>query len=150
MKVLLEQDVKGTGKQGQIVEVSDGYARNFLLPRKLASPADAASINAANIRKSAAQHKKFQAGVQAREQAKELAGVLVRVSAKVGENGKLFGSITSKEIAAALKAQHGIEVDRKKIMLKEPIREVGTQQISARLAEGADAAFTVEVVPGEQ
>lgn len=146
MKVLLEQDVKGTGKQGQIVEVNDGYARNFLLPRKLASPADAASINAANIRKSAAQHKKFQAGVSAREQAKALAGVIVRVQAKVGENGKLFGAITSKEIAAALEAQFGVAVDRKKIMLSEPIRAVGSQPVTARLFEGTDATFTVEVV----
>lgn len=145
MKVLLEQDVKGTGQKGQIVEVSDGYARNFLLPRKLASPADAASINAANIRKSAAQHKKFQAGVDAREQAKKLEGITVSVQAKVGENGKLFGSITAKEIASALESQAGITVDRKKIMLKEPIREAGTQQVSVRLFEGTDATFTVEV-----
>lgn len=146
MKVLLEQDIKGTGKQGQIVEVNDGYARNFLLPRKLASPADAASINAANIRKSAAQHKKFQAGVTAREQAKALAGVVVRVSAKVGENGKLFGAITSKEISAALESQYGVTIDRKKISLGEPIRAIGQQTVTARLFEGTDATFTVEVV----
>ncbi|MDL2218553.1 50S ribosomal protein L9, partial [Christensenellaceae bacterium OttesenSCG-928-M15] len=146
MKVLLEQDVKGTGKQGQIVEVSDGYARNFLLPRKLASPADAASINAANIRKSAAQHKKFQAGVNAREQAKKLEGQKVVIAVRVGENGKLFGAVTSKEIAAALKEQHGLEVDRKKIMLAEPIRAAGTQNVTVRLFEGTDATFIVEVV----
>lgn len=146
MKVLLEQDVKGTGKQGQIVEVSDGYARNFLLPRKLASPADAASINAANIRKSAAQHKRFQAGVEAREQAKKLSGAIVRISARVGENGKLFGAVTSKEIAAALKEQRGIDVDRKKIMLAEPIRAIGEQDVTVRLFEGTDATFKVEVV----
>lgn len=146
MKVLLEQDVKGTGKQGEIVEVSDGYARNFLLPRKLASPADAASINAANIKKSAAQHRKFQAGVSAREQAKALAGVVVKVPAKVGENGKLFGSITSKEIAAALETQQGMAIDRKKIMLAEPIKGLGSQQVTARLFEGVDATFTVEVI----
>jgi len=149
MKVLLEQDVKGTGKQGDIVEVSDGYARNFLLPRKLASPADAASINAANIRKSAAQHRKFQAGVSAREQAKALSGVTVKVRAKVGENGKLFGSITSKEIAAALNEQFGADIDRKKIMLSEPIKTLGAQKVTARLFEGVDAVFTVEVVEGE-
>ena len=145
MKVLLEQDVKGTGVKGQIVEVSDGYARNFLLPRKLAAPADAASINAANIKKSAAQHKKFQAGVQAREQAKKLTGAVVKVSARVGENGKLFGAITSKEIAAALKEQHEIEIDKKKIMLQEPIRTTGSQNVTVRLFEGTDATFTVEV-----
>ena len=126
MKVLLEQDVKGTGKQGQIVEVSDGYARNFLLPRKLATPADAASINAANIKKSAAQHKKFQEGVQARELAKQLSAITVKISAKVGENGKLFGSITAKEISAALEAQHKIVIDRKKIELSDPIKALGS------------------------
>lgn len=146
MKVLLEQDVKGTGKQGQIVEVSDGYARNFLLPRKLASPADAASINAANIRKSAAQHKRFQAGVQARDHAKSLDGAKVKIKARVGENGKLFGAVTSKEIAAALEEQHGVSVDKKKINLAEPIRTVGAQEVTARLFEGVDARFTVEVI----
>ncbi len=145
MKVLLEQDVKGTGKQGQIVEVSDGYARNFLLPRKLATPADAASINAANIAKSAAQHKKFQAGVAAREKAKALDGKVVKITARVGENGKLFGAITAKEIAAGLQAQYGIELDRKRIALAEPIKALGTTQVTAKLFEGADAKFTVEV-----
>lgn len=145
MKVLLEQDVKGTGKQGQIVEVSDGYARNFLLPRKLATPADAASINAANIKKSAAQHKKFQEGVQARELAKKLASVTVKITAKVGENGKLFGSITAKEVSAALEAQHGIVIDRKKIELSEPIKALGSVSVKAHLYENTDAAFTVEV-----
>lgn len=147
MKVLLEQDVKGTGKQGQIVEVSDGYARNYLLPHKLASPADAASINAANIKKAAAQHRKFQAGVEARELAKKLSALTVQVKVKVGENGKIFGSVTSKEIAAALESQHGIAVDRKKILLDEPIKAVGECSVKARLFEGTDAAFKVEVLP---
>ncbi|MEL7603249.1 MAG: 50S ribosomal protein L9 [Bacillota bacterium] len=147
MKVLLEQDVKGTGKQGQIVEVSDGYARNYLLPHKLASPADAASINAANIKKAAAQHRKFQAGVEARDLAKKLSALTVQVKVKVGENGKIFGSVTSKEIAAALESQHGIAVDRKKILLDEPIKTVGECSVKARLFEGTDATFKVEVIP---
>lgn len=146
MKVLLEQDVKGTGKQGQIVEVSDGYARNFLLPRKLATPADAASINAANIKKSAAQHKKFQEGVKARELAKQLSTLSVKIPAKVGENGKLFGSITAKEVAAALEAQHNIVIDRKKIELSDPIKALGSFKVKAHLYENTDATFAVEVV----
>ena len=98
MKVLLEQDVKGAGKKGEVVEVSDGYARNFLLPRKLATPADAAAINAANISKSAAAHRKFQAGTAARDAAKQLEGAVLTVSAKVGENGRIaytvqYGSV---------------------------------------------------------
>ncbi len=146
MKVLLEQDVKGTGKAGEIVEVSDGYARNFLLPRKLAVPADAASINAANIRKSAAQHRKFQEGVQARELAKKIAGLKVQVRARVGESGKLFGAVTAKEIAAALEEQYGFKLDKKKILLDEPIRSVSVQEVTARVYENTDAKFTVEVV----
>ncbi len=147
MKVLLEQDVKGTGKKGQIVEVSDGYARNYLLPHKLASPADAASINAANIKKAAAQHRKFQAGVEARELAKRISALTVQVKVKVGENGKIFGSVTSKEIAAALESQHGVSIDRKKIMLDEPIKTVGECSVKAKLFEGTDATFKVEVLP---
>ncbi len=149
MKVLLEQDVKGTGKKGQIVEVSDGYGRNFLLPRKLASPADAASINAANIRKSAAQHKKFQEGLEARELAQRLSGLSVVVKAKVGEHKKLFGSIGAKEISAALLAQHGIEVDRKKLTLGEPIKSLGKRSIGAKLFPGSEASFSVDVVAEE-
>ena len=135
MKLLLEQDVKGTGKKGEIVEVSDGYARNFLLPRKLATPADAQSINAASIQKSAAAHRKFQAGVAARELAKQLDGAVVTVKAKVGENGHLFGAITGKEIAAALKEQKKVEVDKKKIALSDPIRALGEYNVRVSIYE---------------
>ena len=145
MKLLLEQDVKGTGKKGEIVNVSDGYARNFLLPRKLASPADAASVNAANISKSAAAHRKFQAGVAARDLAKQLDGAVVTVSAKVGENGRLFGAVTGKEIAAALEAQKGIRVDKKKIALAEPIRAAGEYVAKISLFENTFANITVTV-----
>lgn len=144
MKVLLGQDVKGTGKKGEIVEVSDGYARNFLLPRKLATPADAASINAAQIQKSAAQHRKFTAGIRAREQAQKLEGASVRVRAKVGENGKLFGTVSGKEIAQALAEQKGIEVDKKKISV-DVIRTTGTYTAKASLFENVSATFTVIV-----
>ena len=135
MKLLLEQDVKGTGKKGEIVDVSDGYARNFLLPRKLATPADAQSVNAASIQKSAAAHRKFQAGVAARELAKQLDGAVVTVKAKVGENGHLFGAITGKEIAAALKEQKKVEVDKKKIALSDPIRALGEYNVRVSIYE---------------
>ena len=145
MKVLLEQDVKGTGKKGEIVNVSDGYARNFLLPRKLATPADAAAVNAANISKSAAAHRKFQAGVAARDVAKQLEGAVLTVSANVGDNGKLFGTITGKEIAAALKEQKGIEVDKKKIALSEPIRSTGEFTAKVSLFENTSAVIAIVV-----
>jgi large subunit ribosomal protein L9 len=145
MKVLLEQDVKGTGKKGEIVDVSDGYARNFLLPRKLATPADAQAINAASISKSAAAHKKFQAGVAARELAKQLEGVVITVKAKVGENGHLFGSITGKEIAAALMEQKQVEVDKKKISLPDPIRALGEYTIRISVYENTFSNIKVIV-----
>ena len=145
MKVLLEQDVKGTGKKGEIVDVSDGYARNYLLPRKLAAPADAQAVNAASIQKSAAAHRKFQAGVAARDMAKQLEGVVVTVRAKVGENGRLFGAITVKEIAAALKEQKQVEIDKKKIGLAEPIRALGEYTVRVSLFENTFAAVKVVV-----
>jgi large subunit ribosomal protein L9 len=145
MKLLLEQDVKGTGKKGEIVDVSDGYARNFLLPRKLATPADAQAVNAANISKSAAAHKKFQAGVAARELAKQLEGAVVTVKAKVGENGHLFGSITGKEVAAAIAEQKNVEIDKKKVALAEPIRSLGEYTIRVSLYENTFAQVKVVV-----
>ena len=145
MKLLLEQDVKGTGKKGEIVEVSDGYARNFLLPRKLATPADAQAVNAANISKSAAAHKKFQAGVAARELAKQLEGAVITVKAKVGENGHLFGSITGKEIAAAIAEQKHVEIDKKKVALPDPIRALGEYSIRVSLYENTFALVKVIV-----
>ena len=145
MKVLLEQDVKGTGKKGEIVTVSDGYARNFLLPRKLATPADAAAVNAASIQKSAAAHKKFAAGVAARDSAKQLDGKIVTITANVGENGKLFGTVGGKEIAAAIAEQLGVTIDKKKIALTEPIRATGEYQAKVSLFENTSALVRVIV-----
>lgn len=145
MKVLLGQDVKGTGKKGEVVEVSDGYARNFLLPRKLATPADAAAINAASISKSAAAHRKFQAGVEARDMAKQLEGTVVTIGAKVGENGKLFGAIGGKEIAAAIASQQGTQVDKKKISLPDPIKATGEYTVRVSLYENTFANVKVIV-----
>ena len=143
MKVLLLEDVKGSGKKVEVIEVSDGYARNFLLPRKMAEPADAQAINAANIKKSAAQHRKFTAGVKAREQAQALDGAVVHVKARVGENGKMFGTVSGKEVAAALSEQKGVEVDRKKISI-DAIRALGEYTAKLSLFEGVSA--TVKVI----
>ena len=146
MKVVLEQDVKGTGKKGEVVNVSDGYARNFLLPRKMASPADSSAVNAMNIQKSAAQHRKFEAGVKARELAKKLDNAVVRVYVRVGENGKMFGTVSGKEIAAALKEQKGVDVDKKKIAV-DPIRALGEYPAKLSLFEGI--SVTVKVIVEE-
>ena len=145
MKVLLDQDVKGTGKKGDVVDVSDGYARNFLFPRKLATPADAAAVNAANIKKSAAAHKKFTEGVAAREQAKALDGKLVTIPVRVGENGKLFGTVSGKEVAAAMSEQLGITIDKKKIALSDAIRSTGEYSAKISLYEGVSANVKVIV-----
>ena len=146
MKVLLLEDVKGSGKKGEVINVSDGYARNYLLPRKMAEPADAQAINAANIQKSAAQHRKFTAGIKARETAQALEGHSIHVKARVGENGKLFGTVSGKEIAAALKEQKGVDVDKKKISV-DPIRALGEYTAKISLFEGI--SVTVKVIVEE-
>ncbi len=143
MKVLLDQDIKGTGKKGDIVDVSDGYARNFLFPRRLATPADAAAVNAANIKKSAAAHRKFTEGVAARELAKSLDGKQVTIPVRVGENGKMFGTVSGKEVAAALAEQLGTTVDKKKISLSDAIRSTGEYTAKISLFEGVSANVRV-------
>ena len=145
MKVLLEQDVKGTGKKGDVVNVSDGYARNFLFPKKLAAPADSSAINAAAIQKSAAAHRKFEAGVKAREDAKKLDGTVVTINAKVGDGGKLFGAVTGKEVAAALKEQKSFEIDKKKIALSDTIKTTGEYTARITLFENTFAEIKIIV-----
>lgn len=125
MKIMLKQDVHGTGKAGDIVTVSDGYASNFLIPRGLAVPADAGTINAANIRKQAAKHRVEVQRKNAQALAADMSKLSVKVYCKAGENGRLFGAVTGKEIAAALKEQFDITVDKKKIRIDEPIKAVG-------------------------
>ena len=144
MKVLLLKDVHGTGKTGEIVNVSDGYARNFLFPRVL-RPKRRTVINAANIKKTQ-EHKKEVQRQKAAALANEMSGLSVKVYAKAGENGRLFGSVTSKEISEALKAQYDIDVDKKKIYLSEPIRTTGIITVSAHMYEQTDAHFKVEVL----
>lgn len=147
MKVVLEQDVKGTGKKGEVVNVSDGYARNFLLPRKMASLADSSAVNAMNIQKSAAQHRKFEAGVKARELAKKLDNAMVKVPVRVGENGKMFGTVSGKEVAAAIEAQLGLTVDKKKISL-DTVRSTG--EYVAKLSLFEEVKANLKVIVEEQ
>lgn len=149
MKVLLLQDVRSQGKAGQIIDVSDGYARNFLFPKGLASPADAQTLNAVRIKNEAEAHKKKVQRQRAMELVSEMSNLTVKVYAKAGDNGRLFGSVTSKEIAAALKEQFEIVVDRKKIYLEEPIRALGIVTVTAHMFESTNAKFKVEVLPIE-
>jgi large subunit ribosomal protein L9 len=146
MKVLLKQDVKGSGKAGDVINVSDGYAKNFLIPKGLASAADASAINAAAIKKSADIHRKDMQVKRAKDLANEMSGLTVKVTAKSGENGKLFGSIGTQEIADALKAQYGIEIDKRKIRIDEPIKTLGITEVTAHMFENTAAKFKVEVI----
>lgn len=145
MKIILLQDVKALGKKGQTVDVSDGYARNFILPKKLGVEANAENMNNLKLQKA---HDDKVAKEQL-EAAKELAGKIetlkVEVSIKSGKDGRTFGSISSKEIATELKAQHGIEIDKKKIVLDEPIKCVGTSIVSVRLHRDVTAKLNVHV-----
>ena len=146
MKVILLQDVKGTGRKDQILEVSDGFARNFLLPRKLAREATAEALNSIEKAKEAAQHREDMKKAEAEHKARELKGKLVVVKAKAGEGGRLYGSITAAEIADALRDQHGIEVDRRKIEMEEPIRAAGQTTFSVRLTAGVATRMLLNVV----
>ena len=133
MKVILTQDVKGQGKKDQIIEVSDGYARNFLLPKKLAIPADAKALNEVKNKEASQKHKIAVETEQAKETAKKLEAVLVKLVCKSGADGKLYGSVTSKDVADALEAQHKIIIDKKKISIASPIKTYGKYELDVKL-----------------
>ena len=145
MKVILQQDVRGQGKKGQLVEISDGYARNFLLPRKLAVPATAENINTMKQQEKARQAQMAAEKAEAQALAEKLKSIQVKLTAKAGEGGRLYGSITGQEIADALKAQHGIEIDKRKIELAEPVRAVGQTTVTLKLAAGVSARMILNV-----
>ena len=145
MKVNLQQDVKGKGKKGQTVEVSDGYARNFLLPKKLALEATPDNLNAYKIKEKARLAQIEREKEQAMNTGRQLEGTTVRISARSGGAGKLFGAVTSKEIADALFQQHGIEVEKNRIVQNEPIKTFGSFPVKVRLGYEVSATITVEV-----
>ncbi len=145
MKVILLQDVKGTGKKEQIVEVSDGYARNFLLPRKLAAEATSTAMNAVRRAKSAEDHRESQRRQEAVETAERLRRKEIHLTARAGEKGRLYGSITGQEVADALETQHGIKVEKRRVELAEPIRAVGDYEISVWLYAGVTTPMRVVV-----
>ena len=145
MKVILQQDVKGQGKKGQTVEVSDGYARNFLFPKKLAVPATTDNMNAMRIKENARLAQIEREKEAAKETAKKLEGIKVTIKAKSGNGGKLFGAVTSKEIADALSAQFGITVEKNKIVQSDPIKNYGTYEVKCKLGHEISGKFTVYV-----
>ncbi len=145
MKVILQQDVKGQGKKGQTIDVSDGYARNFLLPKKLAVAATADNMNAMQIKEKARLAQLERDKDAARETAKKLDGISVTISAKAGSAGKLFGAVTSKEIADALASQHGITIEKNKIVQQDPIKTFGTFEVKCKLGFEISGSFKVVV-----
>ena len=146
MKVILNQDVKGTGKKGDLVNVSDGYARNFLFPRKLAVEANAQALSEKNNRESSAAFKLAEEKAAAEAKKAKIHGKTVKILGKAGQSGKLFGSITPKEIVEVLNAQYGLESDKKEITRKSDIKTFGTFECEVKLYTGIVANINIEVV----
>lgn len=148
MKVILQQDVRGKGKKGQMIEAAEGYARNFLLPKGMAVLATADAVNTMNLQAKAKAKADAEAKAAALEIAEKLKSCQVKIAAKGGEGGKLFGAVTGKEIAAALKEQYGMDVDSKKLVLDQPIKTFGSFEIKAKL--GFEISGTVYVLVTEE
>ena len=146
MKVILLQDVKGKGKKGQMIEVSDGYARNYMLPRKIAVEATADAVNTMRMNDKAAAEKAAKERAEALEISKKLREMTLTVTAKGGGAGRLFGSVTNQEIADALKASSGIALDKRKIVIADQIKNVGTYTVQCKLGYEITAPLTVKIV----
>jgi len=148
MKVVFLQDVRGQGRKDELKEVSDGYARNFLIPRKLAAEATPDVLNAMKLKEKARQAQYDKDKAQAEETAKKLESLVVKIPAKAGQGGKLFGSITSREISECLSSQHGINIDKQKIVQSEPIKTFGSFAVKCKL--GFEISGTINVVVTEE
>ena len=148
MKVIFNVDVRGQGKKGDLKEVSDGYARNYLLPRKLATEATADNINALKLKEKAKTAQIAREKAQAEENAKKLSGVQVIIRAKAGSGGKLFGAVTSQEISKALKEQFDIDIEKNKIVQAEPIKTFGAFTVKAKLGYEVSGTINLLVVEG--
>lgn len=146
MKVILLDNIKGVGKKDEVINASDGYARNYLLPKKLAVEANAENMSKLNNKKEANNYKKDLEKQAAEEIAKKLKGILLKIKVKAGENGKIFGGVTAKEISDNLKSQYQIEVDKKKIELKEQIKTLGSFNVNIKLYEGVTGTLKMEVL----
>ena len=145
MKVILLQDVKGKGKKGQMIEVSDGYARNYMLPRKIAVEATADAVNTMRMNDKAAAEKAARERAEAMEISKKLREMTLVVKAKGGGAGRLFGSVTNQEIADALAKKSGIKLDKRKIVIADPIKNVGTYTVQCKLGYEITAPLTVKI-----
>ncbi len=147
MKVILQQDVKGQGKKGQLIEASDGYARNFLLPRKLAVEATADNLNKMKKQDEAKREREAAEKAEAQALAAKLESMQVIIRAKAGAGGKLFGSVTGKDVSEALKAQHGVDINKTKIVQDDPIKSFGSYTLKCKL--GYEVSGTIHVVVTE-
>ncbi len=145
MKVILLEDIKGVGKKDEVINASDGYARNFLFPKKLAVPADNGNMSRLNAKKASEAHKKELEIKAAKELATKIDKIELLIKVKAGENGKIFGGVTNKEISEELKKQHNLEIDKKKIILKENIKNLGRFNVDIKLYEGIVSKLTVKV-----
>ena len=150
MKVILTADVKGKGYAGDIVSVSDGYARNFLIPKGLAKEATKHNLGIAKQQQKAIEKRRMLERLSAEEAAKQLSGLKVVIKAKCGENGRLFGSVTAKEISEAILDQHGVEVDKKKIAMDDHIKELGEAPVQIKVYAGITADLIVSVEASEE
>ena len=145
MKVILLQDVKPHGKKGDMVEINDGYARNYILPKKLGVEANSANVNDLKLQKANQEKIAAKQLADAKELAEKLEKLKVEMKIKTGEGGRTFGSITAKEIAEALKKQHGIDIDKKKIVMKDAIKSVGSFSVNVKLHTKVNAELAVSV-----
>ena len=146
MKVILLADIKGVGKKDDIINANDGYARNYLFRKKLAVEANKGNMNNLDSKKSSEKHRKDLELANAKEQAEKIKNINLKIPVKAGENGKIFGSLTAKEISENLKKEHNLDIDKKKINLKEPIKVLGKRTVEIRLYEGVIANLSVDVV----
>ena len=147
MKVILKQDIKGVGKKDQIINAADGYARNYLFPKNLAVPADSGNMNNLKAKNESVAYRKEEDLKEAKEIAEKMKKITVQIPVKAGDNGKLFGAVTAKEISEALKKDYNIEVDKKKVLLSESIKVAGVTIVELKLNEGVMAKVRVMVVP---
>ena len=146
MKIILLENVKGVGKKDEIINANDGYARNFLFPRNLAVEANAQNLAKLKSKQDSAAHKKMTEKKEAEELAKKLEKIMLKVEVKAGENGKIFGGVTAKEISEQLKSQYNYNVDKKKIELKETIKQVGIFTVDLKLFEGVTGKLKVHII----
>ena len=146
MKVILLSDIKGVGKKDQVIEASDGYARNFLFPKKLAVEANSTNMNNLKAKQESNQYRKDVEKQEAQKIAEKLKGIMLKVRVKAGENGKIFGGVTSREISEGLKKDYNIVIDKKKIMLADTVKTLGTITVDIKLYEGVTGKLKVDII----